>query len=245
MIIITLLFVLLAIGVSAASPFKYGSSTKLLTIISFNDSVDPYVASKSNEYLSNVLSQIVTSGSFFEKIKESGFNIDKNYFSGSDKKQIKKWNKTARAKSETGSGIIDIDVYHTDRDQAEQIARAVAYTLQTDHMQYHGYGKNVEIKVIDKPITSTFPVQPNLALNLGLGLFFGLIFSLSYIYLFPVSAPIKKERFSDHVPAAAGNYQAGQEEAQEYASKLANSSRLAESQADFSSLGDMQNILRK
>jgi capsular polysaccharide biosynthesis protein len=180
-----IIFVAIAVIFSAVQPFKYDSNMKLLTIISFNKDVDPYTASRSNEYLSGLLANIVSSGSFLEKIKSSGFKIDNNYFQGTEKQQIKKWTKTVKAKSVADTGIISVDVYHTDRAQAEEIARAVAYTLQTTNSQYHGFGDGVTIKIIDQPITSNYPVQPNLLLNLALAVAFALIFSLCYIYLFP------------------------------------------------------------
>ncbi|MDD4902446.1 MAG: hypothetical protein PHE24_04915 [Patescibacteria group bacterium] len=185
--IVSLLIIFLAIAIifTAVQPFKYDSNMKLLTIISFKQDIDPYTASRSNEYLSNLLANIVSSGSFFEKIKSSGFKVDNNYFQGSEKQQIKKWTKTVKAKSVADTGIISIDVFHTDRAQAEEIAKAVAYTLQTTNSQYHGFGDGVTIKIIDQPITSNYPVQPNLLLNLGLAVAFALIFSLCYVYLFP------------------------------------------------------------
>lgn len=185
--IVSLLAIFLAIAIvfSAAQPFKYSSSLKLLTIINFKENVDPYTASRSNEYLSNLLSRIVTSGSFFEKIKESDFKIDKNYFSGNEKKQMKKWNQTVKTKSVADTGMISVDVYHTDRVQAEEIAKAVAFTLQTTNSQYHGFGSGVEIKIIDQPIVSNYPVLPSVPLNLGLAVAFAVIFFLCYIYLFP------------------------------------------------------------
>jgi capsular polysaccharide biosynthesis protein len=185
--IISLLVVFLSIAIifTAVQPFKYDSSMQLLTIISFKQDIDPYTASRSNEYLSNLLANIVSSGSFFEKIKTSGFNINNNYFHGSEKQQLKQWTKTVKAKSIADTGIITIDVYHTDRAQAEEIAKAVAYTLQTTNSQYHGFGDGVNIKIIDQPTTSNYPVKPNLPLNLGLALSFALFFSLCYIYLFP------------------------------------------------------------
>jgi capsular polysaccharide biosynthesis protein len=179
------IFLAVAIIFSAVQPFKYDSNLELLTIITFKDTVDPYTASRSNQYLSDLLARIVSSGSFFEKVEASGFNIDKSYFSGSEKQQMKKWDKTVKAKSVADTGMISIDVYHTDRSQAEEIAKAVAYTLQTTNSQYHGYGDAVQIKIIDSPITSNYPVLPNIPLNLALAIVFSLVFSSCYIYLFP------------------------------------------------------------
>ena len=81
--------------------------------------------------------------------------------------------------------MIAIDVYHTDRAQAEEIAKAVAYVLETSHAQYHGFGNSVTIKEIDRPITSNYPVKPNVVLNFSLAIVFAILFFLCYIYLFP------------------------------------------------------------
>jgi len=183
----SLLVVCLSIAIifSAVQPFKYGSSLNLLTVISMKDTTDPYVASRSNEYLSSLLARVTSSSSFFDQVMSSNFNIDKNYFSGTDKQKMKKWTKTVEAKSIADSGIIAINVYHTDRAQAEEIAKAVAYTLETNNAQYHGLGDTVAIKEIDKPITSTFPVKPNVLINLSLAISFAILLFLGYIYLFP------------------------------------------------------------
>ncbi|MDD4271409.1 MAG: hypothetical protein PHF50_01245 [Patescibacteria group bacterium] len=178
------IFVILAIILSLAQPFKYGSSSQVL-IIQNSVNSDPYLASKSTEYLSNILAKVVSSNSFFENVLNSGYYIDKNYFGNTIKGQMKTWSKTVSAKAINDSGIISLDVYHTDRSQAELINRAVAYTLQTKHGLYHGGGDNVSIKVIDEPITSNYPVKPNLVLNFGLALALGLIFFGVYVYLFP------------------------------------------------------------
>ncbi|MDD5527477.1 MAG: hypothetical protein PHO56_00685 [Patescibacteria group bacterium] len=257
---VSLLIIFLAIAIifSAVQPFKYDSNMKLLTIISFKQDIDPYTASRSNQYLSNLLANIVSSGSFFEKIKQSGFNIDTNYFQGSEKQQIKKWNKTVKAKSIADTGIISIDVYHTDRAQAEEIAKAVSYTLQTTNSQYHGFGDGVTLKIIDQPITSNYPVQPNLPLNLSLAIAFAFIFSLCYIYLFPEEKydfrlwP-KKERYA----GLAFNEEQADEAVGVFAPVMADDSEsenegyLEENNspvynpADYQSNGNMDNILKR
>ena len=178
------IFLILALILTVIQPFKYGSGSQVL-IIQNSASPDPYLASKSTEYLSNILSKIIYSNSFFENVLNSGYYVNKNYFGETIKNQMKVWSKTVSAKAVNDSGIISLNVYHTDRSQAELINRAVAYTLQTKHGLYHGGGENVSIKVIDEPITSNYPVQPNLILNFGLALVLGLVFSLVYIYLFP------------------------------------------------------------
>lgn len=181
---IVIIFLILAIILSIIQPFKYGSSSQILVIQNFSNQ-DPYLASKSTEYLSNILTKVIYSNSFFANVLNSGYFINKNYFGQTIKNQMKIWNKTVSAKAVNDTGIISLEVYHTDRVQAEMIVRAVVYTLQIKHGLYHGGGNNVSIKIIDEPITSNYPVQPNIILNLSLALALGFIFAGIYVYLFP------------------------------------------------------------
>lgn len=256
-VIIMSIFLSVAILASAVQPFKYGSSLKLLTINTFKDT-DPYTVSRSNEYLSNLLSQIVSSNSFFEKVKTSNSGIDTSYFKGDSQKQMKRWNKTVKAKALGDTGMITIDIYHTDPSQATEIARSVAYVLQTDHAQYHGFGDKVQIKIIDEPITSKFPVQPNVPMNLGLAVIFGLLFSLGYIYIFPEerydlrlsgsrsAARVKKDDVVTSESAAIAEsvypeiYQ-NDDYAKNYNLALAEAE--VEDGGDFEENGDMSNVL--
>lgn len=180
------LFLVAGLLVTVAQPFEYGAKSKLLLVQSNVAGVDPYVISKSNGYLSDVLANVVSSNSFFSDVMNSGYHIDQGYFSGREDKIMEKWAETVDAKAINDTGIILINVYHPDRYQADQIAEAVNYILKTKNNQYHG-ADDVSIKVIDQPIVSSWPVKPNIFLNLGLALALGLVFSLSFIYLFPKS----------------------------------------------------------
>jgi len=179
------IFILLGIGVIAVQRFKYSSKSQLLVVQEYNQSVDAYTASKSNEYLSSVLANVVSSNSFFTKVLESGFEIDASYFGDNPKDQMKQWQKTVNAKSINDSGIIAINAYHPNRDQAEKIDRAINYVLMTQNTAYHGSGDSVKVRLIDQPITSSFPVKPNIFLTLGIAIALGFIAGLIYVYLTP------------------------------------------------------------
>ncbi|MCX6797919.1 MAG: Wzz/FepE/Etk N-terminal domain-containing protein [Candidatus Falkowbacteria bacterium] len=182
---IVLIFFLLGLALTFSQPLKYRSKSRLLIIQNIN--ADPYTLSQSNQYLSNLFSEVIYSSSFFDLTSSnSQFNIDKNYFSGNYKKQMKTWGKTVEAKSVGNTGIIEIDIYHQDPAQAKQISLAVNNTLMTQSFNYQGTDQNqIKFNVIDQPIVSDYPVKPNLIVNLGGSLIFGLIFSFFYLYLFP------------------------------------------------------------
>lgn len=219
--ILSLVAIFFAVGLilTAVQPFKYSSSLRLLVVQSSANqgNVDPYTMARSNEYLSNVLAKVTTSNSFYQRVMNSGFSIDQSYFGTPGRKQNKLWSKTVNAHAVNDTGIIVITAYHQDRQQADNIARAVGNVLMTQHVNYHGLNDNVKIKLLDEPVTSRLPVKPNVALNLVLALVLGVIFSLCYIYLLPDSRydlrlfgrKRTEEMLEDWLPAATVEANAG------------------------------------
>lgn len=184
--IAVIVFVFLAITAvfTFIQPLKYGCDLELL-VVQNSGGADAYSAAKSNEYISNILARVIYSNSFFNKALAGGFDIDRAYFSGSLKQRMSLWEKTLSARSLGDSGIISLTVYHPKKNQAEQIGRAIAQTLITQHALYHGNGDKVQVKIINDPVVSDWPVKPNIIFNFALGLVIGLIAGLSYILLFP------------------------------------------------------------
>ncbi|MHB8903518.1 MAG: YveK family protein, partial [Patescibacteria group bacterium] len=142
--IFTLVFVILvlSLGLSLLSPLKYSAKSSLLVVQNTNG-VDPYTVSKSNEYLGNLFSQVAYSGSFYNLVIDSPYDIDKNYFSGDYNKQIKTWEKTISTKTLSDTGIIEVNIYHPNPYQAQQIALAVNDILINKNSNYQGGGQSI------------------------------------------------------------------------------------------------------
>ena len=187
------IFFVLGIGLTLVQPLKHSSNLRLLVVQDASGSTDPYATTRGNEYLSEVLSKVSYSTSFYNQVLGSGLGVDSNYFGNTNKKIAKTWSKTIEVKPVANTGIISVTAYHPKKDQAEKIARGIGSVLITQNRNYHGLGDKVSLKLLDDPITSKYPVKPNLILNAVLSLVLGLIFSLSFIYLFPeVSLASKK-----------------------------------------------------
>ena len=184
--IFTIVFVsvMLTVGVSLLFPLRYGSESRLLVVQNTAGS-DPYAISRSNEYLGNVLSQVVYSGSFYNMVLESSYNIDPAYFNTTYRDQLKIWNRTVKTRTVGDTGIIEINVYHVNPDQAQQISLAINDILINKNSLYQGGGQSVKINVIDQPIVSSYPVKPNIPQNLALALFGSLLMAIFYAYLWP------------------------------------------------------------
>lgn len=185
-----LFFVIIALAGTMLQPLKYRSKSRLL-IAQPNMSADAYAIARSNQYIGGLISEVVYSGAFLESLDSSDAIFDRNYFSGTYKENIKKWKKTVFARSGGDSGIVEIEIYHTDPAQAKQISLAVNELIISGEGPYQFANNQIKITTIDAPIISSFPVKPNIPLNLIVSLIFGISFSLSYIYFFPESQTAK------------------------------------------------------
>jgi len=174
---------------SFTQPLKYLAKSQLLVVPNYQESADPYQISRTNEYLSTLLSQITYSSSFFEATVKPEYHIDTAYFGNSLKKRLSTWRKTINVKPVQDYGIISVKVYHPDKDQANKLVQAIDYNLITKANYYHGLGNKVTIKVIDEPVVSNWPVKPNLLLNFGLAIVLGVLFGLIHIYIISASRP--------------------------------------------------------
>jgi|GEM_PF-662910 len=189
-LVVIAIFLAVALIISFSQPLKYRSRSRLL-IIQEGTYSDPYTVAKSNQYLSSLLSQAVYSGSFFDLLSGSNYNINWNYFSGDYKHKIKAWKKTIVASANNDSGIMQIDIYHPDTYQAQQLSLAVNDALINQNGNYQGMG-NIKIKIIDQPTLSSLPIKPNWPLNIAASLVLGLMAGLIYIYYFPLSRREKR-----------------------------------------------------
>lgn len=169
--------------VTFIQPLKYSVKSRLLISQNLTGS-DPYTVSKSNQYLSNLFSQVVYSSSFFNLVDNAGFNIDNSYFGDDYKKQMRIWKKTVEARSIGDTGILEIYIYHPNTYQAQQISLAVNQVLISQSSNYQKGGDQVFISVIDQPLTSSYPVKPNIILNGIFALLLGLGTAVLYVYLF-------------------------------------------------------------
>ncbi len=185
LISIFLIFMVIGLVLFLSQDFKYGAKSKILIIQEGAEKVDPFSVSRSVEYLSDLLSKVIYSYSFYESVMNSDFNIDEQYFGETSNKKMKIWKETVSAKSLDDSGIININVYHKDPYQAKQIALAINHVLINSHQNYHGLGSSVKINVIDQPVSSSYPIKPNLLYTLVIIVAVSLFFGLTYIYLFP------------------------------------------------------------
>ena len=174
---------IVAVGLSFTQKLKYSSTVRMLIIQPSSLSVDPYTAIRSAEQIGNNLAQVVYTTDFFAKVTNaSNFAIDPTYFPDNDAKRRKLWSQTVSVRVENGTGLLNITVYHPDKEQATAIAQAIAYVMTNEGANYVG-GTALQIKLVDAPLVSRFPVKPNLPVNGFTGLILGALFGAVYVIL--------------------------------------------------------------
>ena len=198
---ITLTVTALALVISFLQPLKYRSTLRLLVVQEGAQATDAYTLMRSNEYLGKLLANVTYSTSFAEKVFANSGGVDRSYFGNTPRKLATTWTQALDVKNLSETGSIEINAYHTNRDQAELLARAIGSNLIASNGEYHGLGDQVKIKVLDEPITTNWPVKPNVLVNLCLGLAAGLAVGVAYAY-FAKDQPAYSLAFNEPVSFA-------------------------------------------
>jgi capsular polysaccharide biosynthesis protein len=190
----TLLVTSVVFAVAAMLPAKYQSDASLIVIQKqSSDKVDAFSATKSAEYLSNILTRVIYTNDFFKDVMESPYEIQNTFPHDPEELKIA-WEKQIDTRKVNNTGIIKITVYDTNREQAEAIAQGISWNLSENGQKYHGGGEMVEVKLIDGPITSSRQTQPNVLGLTLIGSIVGFIGSLSTVYFFPYVLVRKKRQ---------------------------------------------------
>lgn len=175
-----LLGLVLAFIISFVQPLQYSSTIRLLILEDLGSSVDAYTASRSEERIAENLSTVIYTTTFFDAVLDSGFSVSADLFPKEDYKQRRAWGKTVSATVSRGQGLLTVSAYHEDPVQAEQLVRAVAFVL-TDQASLYTSGSNVDVRLIDDPLNSRWPVKPNILANAFSGFVLGGFVGIAYL----------------------------------------------------------------
>lgn len=181
--LVTLLAGGVALLFSALQPQDYSSEVKMLIIQKQNFETDTYLAAKSAEKVGDNLSGVLNTSSFFEKVvAEGSVNLSElSELSAQDRHEA--WGEKVSASVIPDSGLLVITAYDEDPVVAEKLAVAVASVMTTSSSEYHGGGESIVIKVVDEPVTSSYPVRPNIFVNVAVAMALGCVLSTTFVFL--------------------------------------------------------------
>ncbi len=183
-VIISLLFLLIATIFTLFQPIRYSAKSKVLLVQEFDKEVDSYAIARSKTYLSEILAEVVTTYSFYDKVAQGEKGVDRAYFEKQvgTESVLKKWKETVEVSGAGDSGILEISVKHPRVKQAKNISDSILENLNTYHGRYHN-NLNTKIKVMNSPVVGLS--SPNIELNLIISFILGLTVAFAYIMIFP------------------------------------------------------------
>lgn len=163
---------LLTVSFSFFRPLEYSSTARFLVVQKVQPQ-DAYSAIKAVETITDNLSEVVHTTSFFDRVLATDIRIRKNYFSRTETKRRKQWNRMVVARTTRGSGFLTVTAYHPDKREAHNISTAISQVLVTQGWEY--VNADIQIKIVDPTIESRFPARPNIPANALAGLALGAI----------------------------------------------------------------------
>jgi len=164
------------IMVSLFFPLRYRAESELFLTYK----TDFENQTKIFEQAGKTLAEAVKSDDFYSKVaNQPGLDFDKTYFENvSDKIKRERWGDSLSVHLGK-TGIIKVRAYSSAKNVRPMLL-AINSALMTQGWEYAG--ADAQIKLLNNPIVSKFPVKPNVFLNAMIGFILGvLIASLALI----------------------------------------------------------------
>lgn len=179
---VAVLVALISTLFSFVRPLEYSATLRLLVIQRSALGLDPYTAIRSAERVSEHLANVVYTSSFLAQVMAPEFDIDQAIFKRDARKRREQWQRMVETEVARGTGILTVTTYHPRRAEAERIATAIGSVLQSAGWTYvGGSATDLQVRVVDEPIASRFPVRPAVPANAFGGLILGALIGAAYV----------------------------------------------------------------
>ncbi|MCC7522499.1 hypothetical protein IT407_01710 [Candidatus Uhrbacteria bacterium] len=175
----TILGSVLGLALSLLQPLQYASTVRVLITQPGAVGLDAFTIQKSNERIAQNLSQLLLTSTFFENIlaQAQGFNTE--YFPADEYERRRLWQESVAIALESGSGLMQVTVYHGNADQAKALVLAATNELAKQAPNY--FGSAVRVQVIDAPLNSRWYAKPNFLNNAFYGAAVGFMLGIIWI----------------------------------------------------------------
>lgn len=193
--LLTILAGLVAFSVSIWTTPKYKSTFKLLAVSSQNN-IDTYTASKTANYITGILGEVIYSDSLIDSVYSANTNLEDLGY-GSERR-LRQWKKMVKTKVLENKGLMIIDVYGNDKVKTNALANTLALTIINNHGNYDGASDRITIKMIDQPSVYDSWSMTKIMENTGLGILVGLLLGFTFVVIFPnhrLFKVTKKEKY--------------------------------------------------
>jgi capsular polysaccharide biosynthesis protein len=175
-VIITLLFILIGLGITLLLPKQYKAEAQLVVLQKANPNIDSYTAQRSIDSNVNLLIDLVYTDVFFNSVSTENIDI-KNAFPENlrDRRKLFARNIVVRSR---GTGFISVDTYDKSSELALNMNKVVVNKLveQTQSL----VGETANMQIVNQPALYEGVGRPNILVNLFGSAILGFVVAISY-----------------------------------------------------------------
>lgn len=163
---------ILGVGAVFLTQERFKASADFM-ISSAQEGQDYYTATRSAEYMSRVLSEIVYSERFIAAVVDTG-RVDANFLPRDKKDRLETWSKMLSVKKNGELGFIRISLAGASDREVSKISQAIIVVLGEKSGELFGNGgDNVRVRLLSGPIIENNPSVSELASIVLVGLILG------------------------------------------------------------------------
>lgn len=181
-ILLGILFAVLGILSAFFLQHRFQASADFM-VSSAQENQDYYTATRSAEYMSRVLGEIVYSENFITALVETG-RMDANFLPRDKKDRLEAWSKMLSVRKNAELGFIHVSISGDNERTVSKISQAVIDVLDSKSDTLFGdNGSRVKVRLLSGPILEQNPEGKELVGILIAGIFFGVLsmFSLALL----------------------------------------------------------------
>lgn len=158
-------------------PYK---ASAYFMISSSQEGQDYYTATRSAEYMSRVLGEILYSESFINAIVDTG-SVNANFLPRDKKERLDVWSKMLEVKKNPELGFINVSLSGMSEREVSNISQAVVIVLNEKSGELFGNGGDkVSVRLLSGPIIEANPSASKLAIITFAALLFGFFVSFTW-----------------------------------------------------------------
>lgn len=172
---------LVVFGIAAAFVFqeRFKASADFM-ISSTQEGQDYYTATRSAEYMSRVLGEILYSESFITAIVDTG-RVDSNFLPRDKKTRLDDWSKMLQVKTNSELGFIQVSISGKSEREVSKISQAVIAVLGEKGSELFGSGgEKVSVRLLSGPIIENNPSPFELGIIALVGLILGFFLNFTW-----------------------------------------------------------------
>ena len=159
------------------SPYKASAD---FMVSSTQDGQDYYTATRSAEYMSRVLGEILYSESFINAVVNTG-GVDMNFLPRDKKSRLDAWAKMLEVKKNPELGFINVTLSGSSEREVSRVSQAVIVVLNEKSGDLFGNsGEKVNVRLLSGPIIESNPTASELSLLVVAGLVFGFFLNFTF-----------------------------------------------------------------